>query len=57
MYDLSDENLRQHLQDGDMDFILNALLSDCAWGRLEPGPVWMPVGRLATDRCLSSLLL
>ena len=38
------------LQGGDVDFIVNSLLSDCAWGRLEPGPVWVPVGRLATDR-------
>lgn len=26
------------------------LLSECAWGRLEPGPAWAPVGRLAGDR-------
>lgn len=38
------------VQDGDVNFIVNALLSDCAWGRLEPGPEWVPVGRLATDR-------
>lgn len=30
--------------------MINMLLSDCAWGRLEPGPTWVPVGRLATDR-------
>ena len=32
------------------DFMVNMLLSECAWGRLEPGPKWVPVGRLATDR-------
>ena len=39
------------MQDSDIDFIVNSLLADCAWGRLEPGPVWIAVGRLATDRC------
>ena len=33
-----------------MAFIVNSLLAECAWGRLEAGPVWVPVGRLATDR-------
>ena len=37
-------------QESDMDQMLNMLLSECAWGRLEPGPTWVPVGRLATDR-------
>lgn len=37
-------------QDSDMSQMLNMLLSECAWGRLEPGPLWVPVGRLATDR-------
>ena len=31
--------------------MINVLLCECAWGRLEPGPAWVPVGRLATDRC------
>ena len=31
--------------------VVNMLLSECAWGRLEAGPQWVPVGRLATDRC------
>ena len=30
--------------------VINMLLSECAWGRLEAGPQWVPVGRLATDR-------
>ena len=30
--------------------IVNMLLSECAWGRLEAGPAWVPVGRLAADR-------
>ena len=30
--------------------VVNMLLSECAWGRLEAGPQWVPVGRLATDR-------
>ncbi len=30
--------------------MINVLLCECAWGRLEPGPAWVPVGRLATDR-------
>ena len=38
-------------QDSDMTQMINMLLSECAWGRLEPGPMWVPVGRLATDRC------
>lgn len=37
-------------QDSDMTHMINMLLSECAWGRLEPGPLWVPVGRLATDR-------
>ena len=37
-------------QGSDLDAMINSLLGDCAWGRLEPGPVWVPVGRLATDR-------
>ena len=37
-------------QGSDMNQMLNMLLSECAWGRLEPGPLWVPVGRLATDR-------
>jgi hypothetical protein len=37
-------------QGANTDFMLNVLLSECAWGRLEPGPAWVPVGRLATDR-------
>ena len=37
-------------QDSDMTQMINMLLSECAWGRLEPGPLWVPVGRLATDR-------
>lgn len=37
-------------QGSDMSQMLNMLLSECAWGRLEPGPLWVPVGRLATDR-------
>jgi len=37
-------------QDSDMTQMINMLLSECAWGRLEPGPMWVPVGRLATDR-------
>lgn len=37
-------------QGSDMDQMINMLLSECAWGRLEPGPLWVPVGRLATDR-------
>ena len=35
-----------------MEHMVNVLLSECAWGRLEAGPQWVPVGRLATDRCL-----
>lgn len=42
-------------QGTDTDHMVNQLLSECAWGRLEPGPKWVPVGRLATDRCGSSL--
>ena len=38
-------------QESDMTQMINMLLSECAWGRLEPGPMWVPVGRLATDRC------
>ena len=34
--------------------MINVLLCECAWGRLEPGPTWVPVGRLATDRWPSS---
>ena len=34
--------------------MINVLLCECAWGRLEPGPAWVPVGRLATDRCVPS---
>ena len=30
--------------------IVNMLLAECAWGRLEAGPAWVPVGRLAADR-------
>jgi hypothetical protein len=30
--------------------MVNMLLSECAWGRLEAGPAWVPVGRLAADR-------
>lgn len=37
-------------QDANTDHMVNVLLSECAWGRLEPGPTWVPVGRLATDR-------
>ncbi|EIE23647.1 hypothetical protein COCSUDRAFT_66025 [Coccomyxa subellipsoidea C-169] len=37
-------------QDASTDHMVNMLLSECAWGRLEPGPKWVPVGRLATDR-------
>ena len=37
-------------QGSDVDQMINILLSECAWGRLEPGPLWVPVGRLATDR-------
>ena len=37
-------------QDSDSTAVVNMLLSECAWGRLEPGPRWVPVGRLATDR-------
>ena len=37
-------------QGSDMQQMINMLLSECAWGRLEPGPLWVPVGRLATDR-------
>ena len=43
-------------QDSDMSQMLNMLLSECAWGRLEPGPLWVPVGRLATDRSATSML-
>lgn len=39
-------------QDAGTDAMVNVLLCECAWGRLEPGPKWVPVGRLATDRCL-----
>lgn len=39
------------LQGSNVDHMVNVLLSECAWGRLEPGPQWVPVGRLATDRC------
>jgi len=38
------------MQGSDIDVVVSSLLADCAWGRLEPGPVWIPVGRLATDR-------
>jgi hypothetical protein len=38
-------------QAADSNHIINMLLSECAWGRLERGPTWAPVGRLATDRC------
>ena len=41
-------------QGSDLDAMINSLLGDCAWGRLEPGPVWVPVGRLATDRSAAS---
>ena len=41
-------------QAANTDFMVNVLLSECAWGRLEPGPTWVPVGRLATDRCAPS---
>ena len=37
-------------QGANTDHMVNVLLSECAWGRLEPGPKWVPVGRLATDR-------
>ncbi|KAK9820202.1 hypothetical protein WJX72_007430 [[Myrmecia] bisecta] len=37
-------------QDASTDHMINVLLSECAWGRLEAGPRWEPVGRLATDR-------
>lgn len=37
-------------QGASTDHMVNVLLSECAWGRLEPGPKWVPVGRLATDR-------
>ena len=37
-------------QDADVDAVVNMLLSECAWGRLEAGPLWVPVGRLAADR-------
>ena len=37
-------------QDASTDHMVNVLLCECAWGRLEPGPKWVPVGRLATDR-------
>lgn len=37
-------------QGSGLDQMINMLLSECAWGRLEPGPLWVPVGRLATDR-------
>ena len=30
--------------------VVNMLLSECAWGRLEAGPHWVPIGRMATDR-------
>jgi hypothetical protein len=30
--------------------MINLLLSECAWGRMEKGPRWVPVGRLATDQ-------
>ncbi len=39
------------MQDASTDHMINVLLCECAWGRLEPGPKWVPVGRLATDRC------
>lgn len=42
---------RHHMQDASTDHMINVLLCECAWGRLEPGPKWVPVGRLATDRC------
>ena len=37
-------------QGAGVDCLVNMLLSECAWGRLEPGPRWAPVGRLAGDR-------
>ena len=37
-------------QDASTEQMVNVLLCECAWGRLEPGPKWVPVGRLATDR-------
>ena len=42
-------------QGANTDHIVNVLLSECVWGRLEPGPKWVPVGRLATDRYLHPL--
>lgn len=46
-------------QGASTNHMVNVLLCECAWGRLEPGPKWVPVGRLATDRHArnSSLLL
>ena len=41
-------------QDASTDQMINVLLCECAWGRLEPGPKWVPVGRLATDRYIHS---
>lgn len=38
------------MQGANMEAMLNVLLSECTWGRLEPGPTWVPVGRLAGDR-------
>ena len=48
---------RYHMQDASTDHMINVLLCECAWGRLEPGPKWVPVGRLATDRCADLSLL
>ena len=44
------------LQDNDVDHMINLLLTECAWGRLEPGPRWVPVGRLATDKYVTWFL-
>ena len=38
------------VQDAGTQHMVNMLLAECAWGRLEAGPTWKPVGRLATDR-------
>jgi len=41
------------VQDASMHNIVNMLLSECCWGRMElkgKTPFWEPVGRLATDR-------
>ncbi|KAK9809573.1 hypothetical protein WJX73_003405 [Symbiochloris irregularis] len=37
-------------QGSNLDAVLNSLLADRAWGRVDAGPHWRPVGRLSIDK-------